>query len=465
MISLLEALRSKRADEGFSLVEVVVAMVILALVATGITAGTGMVVKFTADTRARQVAINLAEQQLDLDRGVLDPFDIHPFGGAASTPAKTQVVSGRTYTVTQTTSLVTTDGTDITCGSGKTIYYRRITVSVDWSGRLPTTNPVQSDTILAPNGRINDASTGSIAVLVTGANGMGQAGVTVRIDPASGTSTPLQTQPDVTDVDGCTYALGVYPGNYTVTISRAGYVDTTQVASPSKTVPVTVGATASQTFTYDQASNYTLKYPAGATLPNNLPVTFLKGTGTSWTSSSTAAAPTTAALFPYSDGWTAIAGVEADNGVTKCAAQDPSAWKPGTYNGKTYTVGSRGNVSAPGPGGSGTLTVPMGVFSVKPVSALYLTAVAQDVSTNGQPGCANASTQTYTFPSRISTSTTTLALPYGTYKLYSGNVLSALTNLVGTSLGLTAVTDPVTGALATFDPQTNILTLDPRPSS
>lgn len=466
MIRLLEALRSKRTDEGFSLVEAVVAMVVLGLVATGVSAGTGMVVKFTADTRARQVAINLAEQQLDLDRGVLDPFDIHCIGVTAdnpscTTPAKTQTVSGRTYTLRQATSLVTTDGTDITCGSGRTIYYRRITVSVDWTGRLATTKPVQSDTIMAPNGRINDAATGSIAVLVTGANGTGQSGVTVRIDPASGTSTALQTQPELTDVDGCTYALGVYPGTYNVTISRAGYVDTKQDPSPTKPVTVVVGATAPQTFSYDEASSFTLRYPAGATLPTRLPVTFLKSTGGSaWISSTTAAAPTSAALFPYSDGWAVMAGVQADtNGLTRCAAQDPSAWTPGPYGAATRVQ------TAPGPGGSATVDVPMGVFSVRPLSSLALTAVAQDVSTNGQPGCANASTQSYTFPSTISTSGAKLALPYGTYKLYSGNILSSLTNLIGSSLNLTAVTDPVTGALARFDPQTNILTLDPRPSS
>lgn len=263
MPRFLEAPRSRRTDEGFTLVEAVVSMVILALLSTGIIAGSNMIVRMTADNRSRQIAVNIAEQQLDIDRGILDPFNVHPFGGTSASAAVTNNISGRTYTTTQATSLVGVDRNDISCGSGSTIYYRRISVTVDWTGRLATTNPVQSDTILSPNGRINDASTGSIAVQVTGAAGIGESGVAVSIAPVSGTASALQSQPSATDIDGCSYALGVTPGTYKVTISRSASVDTMQVASPfNAAVTVVAGATYPVNFTYDQSGTFSLTYPS-----------------------------------------------------------------------------------------------------------------------------------------------------------------------------------------------------------
>jgi type II secretory pathway pseudopilin PulG len=482
MIRLLEALRSRRTDEGFTLVEAVVSMVILAMLSTGIIAGTNMVVRMTADNRSRQVAVNLAEQQLDIDRGILDPFAIYGFGSCPVIAGQPQVVrpevtttiSGRTYRTSQCTSLVSVDGTDVSCGSGKTLYYRRITVTVDWTGRLTTTTPVQSDTILSPNGRINDASTGSIAVQVAGADGTGEAGVRVQIDPYSSGGAALQAQPTATDIDGCSYALGVAPGTYQVTISRSGSVDTSQDPSPTQTnVTVVAGATQPVNFTYDQAVGYSMKYASGVTarLPETMPVTFLTGNGNApYISSSSLAAPGTAQLFPYRAGWQAIAGAETDvNGSrATCAANDPAAWTAGTYGGKVVAAASRGPIDAEAPGGTGTLNVPMGVFTVKPAVATTITAVQQSVPLNGQPGC--SALQTFTFASVPGGTTTALALPYGTYKLYSGTpsspgVLTGLLQLLGLTLNVTTVTNPVNGVLTGYVPATGVLTLDPRPAA
>lgn len=493
MPRFLEALRSRRTDEGFTLVEAVVSMVILALLSTGIIAGTNMIVRMTADNRSRQIAVALAEQQLDLDRGILDPFAVHSFGTCPATtataspspsstavaisgPTVATIVSGRTYSTSQCTSLVSVDGTDVTCGSGKTLYYRRISVFVDWTGRLATTSAVQSDTILSPNGRINDASTGSIAVQVNGATGTGESGVTVNIDPVSGTAAALQSQPAATDIDGCSYALGVNPGTYKVTVSRSASVDTTQTAAPYKgTVVVSAGTTTPVTFTYDQSAQYNLSYAPGVTelLPTTMPVSFLTSSGLPYISSASSAPPTTKALYPYPAGYTAIAGAVTDaNGVTICAAEDPAAWPAGPYLGKTLTSGLRGTTSAGGPGTTAApdpMTVPMGLFTVKSTVAVYVTAVAQNVTTYGQPGCSAATTAsttpTFTFSTFAVNSTTTLALPYGTYKLYSGGALGSLTTLVGSSLNVTPFTNAVNGVLTSFNPTTGVLTLDPRPGS
>lgn len=457
MMRSSEALRSRRTDEGFSLVEMVVALAILALVSTGIAAGTGAVVKMTAETRARQIAVNLAEAKLDEDRGILDPFKI--FAGTSS-----QVVGNRTYTLVQDTSLVSDDGSDITCGSGKTIYYRRISVTVRWTGMLATTSPVQSDTVLSPNGRINDSSTGSIAVRVTGSSGLGQPAVPVTITPNTGSALPLQKQPDATDAEGCSYALGVAPGAYTVKIQRSGWVDTGQASVPTNaTVAVVAGRTTSVVFEYADAMDYSLTYAGGTSpvLPANLPVTFLTPTATPYITPSDAAPPTTVSLYPYPAGYTAIAGAAADsNGKPTCASQDPAAWQAGTYDGVTVGQGMRSTPVAATAGGSASLDVPMGTFRVNQLSALYLTAVAQNDTTNGQPGCAKPATFTF---STLSLGSSVLALPYGTYKIYSGGLLGALTTAITSNGTIKPITTGHDGELSTFLPASGTLVLDPRP--
>lgn len=479
MIRLLEALRSKRTDEGFTLVEAVVSMVILALLTTGIVAGTNTITRMTQDNRSRQIAVNLAQRQLDIDRGILDPLKISSFGtcpngeNPAGIAASPTTISGRVYTVSQCSSLVSTTGNDITCGSGSTISFRRISVTVDWTGRLATTTKVQSDTILSPNGRINDSSTGSIAVQVTGASGTGEEGVSVQISPNGNGAMALQAQPAPTNVDGCTYALGVTPGTYKVTISSAGSVDTVQVAAPHQdSTSVVAGATAPVNFTYDQAVDYAMNYasasptvPGTALLPNSMSVSFLTGSSTKPYVTS-GVAPASVSLFPYPTGYTALAGAVVDtNGNTICAANDPAAWTPGVYGGRTLTSGLRGNTDAEAPGGDGRLAVPMGTFTVRSSLGVYLTAVQQSpsVPTTGQPGCATP--QTFKFSQLTIGSTVKLALPYGTYKIYSGTVLGALTTLVGTTLNVTPLTDSVNGALSTFTTSSSTLTLDPRPAA
>lgn len=425
MNRLIEALRPTRTDEGFSIVEVVVAMVVLTLLSTGIAAGTSVVARMTTDNRARQIAVNLAEAKLDADRAILDPTKI--YAGTS-----TQTVSGHTFTTTQTTSLVSDDGATITCGSGKTISYRQITVQVTWAGMLPTTSPVRSDTIMSPNGRINDASTGSISVLVTGSAGTPEQGVSVTVTPVSGSATALQSQPADTGPDGCSYATDVTPGTYKVTLTRAGSVDTLQAPHPyNDAVVVMPGATSSVTFSYDDAMNYNLTYADGggaAVLPQTMPVTFLAASGAPFITPGSTAAPSSIALYPFPAGYTAIAGAEADaNGNTLCAAEDPAAW-PGMTTGKgknavTVAQGVRGAAPA-SPGGTGTLAVPMGRFTLGGLSGLYVFAVMQSApsATTGQPDCAAATTGNgvvFAFPLNATPATTTFALPYGSYKLFT----------------------------------------------
>jgi prepilin-type N-terminal cleavage/methylation domain-containing protein len=470
MIRLREALRSSRSDEGFSLVEVIVAMVVFGIVSTGVLTSANIVVRMTADNRSRQIATNLAEQQLDEDRGTLDPFNIHNIPASPTDAPLTRTVSGRVYTTTQVTSLVSVDGSDITCGSSKTVSYRRITVKVDWTGRLPTTDPVQSDTVLAPNGRINDSSTGSIAVLVSGVTGTGESGVSVSVTPVSSTATALLSQPAATDIDGCTYAFGVTPGTYRVSISKTSSVDQLQNATPTTNqanepadLVVTAGATSPLTFSYDQTATYPLTYAPGANaaLPDAMATTFLS-TGPPYSSDAGSAPLPKATLYPYPSGYGVIAGRQADpNTKSLCAAEDPAAW------GSATGVKSAVRGAAPGvqPGSTASsVAVPMGIFTVTAplLGNTYVTAVGQSSTVNGQPGC--QSTETFRFSSYVLPGQTkTFALPYGTYQLNAGGTLGLTNSPIG-SPAVKIASSAYNGPLSSIT-SGGLLTLDPRPAS
>ncbi len=96
---------------------------------------------------------------------------------------------------------------------------------------------VRTYTVIDPKNRINDPTKGTILVSVLGGSGAGSAGVTVTATPASPANgaTALAKAPLPTDAQGCTYILKVTPGNYNVTVSRAGYVDVAQNATSTIT--------------------------------------------------------------------------------------------------------------------------------------------------------------------------------------------------------------------------------------
>ena len=78
--------------EGFTLIEVVVALLVFAILSTGIVAGATTVIRMTDDNRARITAANLASQDLDVVRAIGDPFSIEDTDGYSS-------IDGRSYRV------------------------------------------------------------------------------------------------------------------------------------------------------------------------------------------------------------------------------------------------------------------------------------------------------------------------------------------------------------------------------
>jgi Tfp pilus assembly protein PilV len=450
-------------DAGLSIVEVIVALMVFALITTGSILAVGTVLGMTADNRSRVVAANLASQAIDRARGADDLFKVVD-------SSTTQKVDGTSYTVARSTSWITTGGVDSQCstpgpkGNGS-LFYKRVNVTVTWSGRRPTTTPVRADTVIAPAGKISDPSTGTVLVSVLDQDGAGSPDVTVTIAPAvlagnTAVALTAESTPDPTDSDGCAFATKVRPGTYTVTLSRADgkpFRDREQAAAPVKTVSVDAGDTASAPFSFALGDDYRATYAPNFTgqplLPTNLSTTWLAGDGSRYVASQRVADQY---LFPTSTGYTVFAGTYAPTGADggSCLSPDPESW-PKTADGK---AGHRQAVAVPDPLSSKTAAapVPMGVVTINVPATDRAVRATTTVPANGDPGCAKG--QSLDFVRTPGSTTATIALPYGTWFIKSG---SSATNLT-TSPSIGSVIGGVLGVLVPGPAATNIVTIDPR---
>lgn len=448
MIWLRNRLRAAQPDEGVSLIEVIIAMLVFAIIAVGVGYSTITILKITDDTRARQVATNLATTAIDAARSIPDPFDI-------VNQTTTQVVGDTTYTIVRSTSWVETSGADVGCGSGSgTLQAKRVNVTVTWNGMLTTTPAVRSDSLIAPDTRINDPARGTIRISVLGVDGVGEAGVGVTIAPTTGGAV-LTEQPDATDTDGCSFALKVVPGTYSVTINRSNSVDQSQAASPVKSVVVTAGGSVAAQFQYDYAARFTLtyasNYPTPAPrLPTNLETSYLSSYGVSLISGT----PSQVNLHPYSSGYSGVAGkyIAPSGSGAGCVNVDPAAWPAATVGGTPLAAGVRQPPVAAAPQGTVAMSIPMGVISVRHNTTAFLTAVSATASGSAaDPGCATA--MTYTFGQVLINGSTVIALPYGSWNLFSHSTANG-TRVPITGGNLTGLVRSLLGG--------NVITLDPR---
>lgn len=448
MISrIAERLRSARdSDEGFTIIEVMVAMTIFALIAAGIAAGITSSLVLAKDTRAREVAASVAMEDIDTLRDTSSIFDVK--SGTAQ-----RQVGGRTYDLKRTVTWTKSSGASNACGTGDgTLSYKAVTVTVSWATTASSSGSQRftMSSAIAPLTNINSDSTGSILVGVTNANGVGVAGIvpTVSGGPA-GVTFPA------TDSEGCTYVSGVAPGTYTVSVARSGYVDSTQQVSPSQqSVKVSAGSSGAAAFAFDQAATYSYQYAttpdSGAVLPTNLQLSVTNAvSGTKVYDRS----PTSVSLFPFPSGYQAVAGSyaadDSADAASTCLSPEPGTWTIPNANGKKGTATeSRDNSQQP-------RRVEMGAVTLSGLDTSKFVTAKTTTPGNGDPGCAKG--MTLTFPKPTS-GKMTIALPWGTWKIYSGTTSGA----ISTVLGLTSSTVAMVTNGRVSD---GAVVVDPRPAS
>jgi len=298
--------RIRSADDGLSLVEVMVAMVIFSIVMSGVLAGVLQSLTMTRDSRARQTAANLAAEEIDAAHSASD------FAGLAGATS-TRSVNGETFTILRTVTPRLNGTSTSPCDGGADpglVRFKAINVRVTWENMAPATKPVRADTVVAPDIASFTESKGNVAVKVRNARGTGVEGVAVTLRGSTTSRTEL------TDPDGCAFLTQVDPGTYTVSVSASDHVDPYRVSEPSRTVVVDPGNTTSAQFDYDLAASLQIAMPGSPYLPPvNVPLTLANS---SLLPTGTLPAPGSGPsrlidkLFPFPSGYAVWAGACAD---------------------------------------------------------------------------------------------------------------------------------------------------------
>ncbi|WIE75486.1 prepilin-type N-terminal cleavage/methylation domain-containing protein [Curtobacterium sp. MCSS17_007] len=451
LLRIVDRLRAAReSDEGFSIIEVMVAMTIFAMIAAGVAAGIVSTLYLTQDNRSREAALNLANQALDAARSTKDVFTLDD----ETVPA---TVGNQDFTVKQTTNWINSDGSDNTCGAGSGVLaYKRVSISVSWtSGTSPRQKNVVLDTLISPSSAVTSATASTIVIGVKTATGGPNQGVAVAFTPRSGGASAIARPPAATDANGCTYAVGVTPGTYRVTITKAGNIDPDGTAAPYADVTTAAGGVGNKTFQFDRGLTVTaggplnLKDGVSAKLPTALPMTYRYDDQVKTVST------VTTTLFPYQ--WKAVAGAFSDT----CTNVDPSAWPTANGFATSPNIFNAADGVTPGfnPTTDSTVTAraPMGIVDVT-TSGLDTVLVAKVKNTsavpNGDPGC---QATTYVFTGLSSLRPTTIALPFGTWSLAGTTAVGNL--LASGSVKIAANPDALNLKTTTSG---NVVTLDPR---
>ncbi|MCR2819897.1 carboxypeptidase regulatory-like domain-containing protein [Microbacterium sp. zg.Y1090] len=426
-------------DDGFTLVEVIVAMLVFGIILTGFVYTITASLTATRDTRTRIVAANLASQQIDVLRSAADAF-------AVTNSTRDVELNGDTFHVRVRTQWVAAGGTTASCEAGAAVAslaYKHVSIEVTWDNMREGAQPVYSDTHITPKTKINDPSLGTVLVGVLDSAGSGVAGATVSLSPSGGVAAAT------TDSDGCAYLLKVPAGTYTVTAEKTGFISERQVEKPQASVPVTAGGSSRVSFALERQTRFDVTYAPdaapGVRLPTELTTTFISTYG-AFAQNLTGNARTKAhSLYPVPSGYSVLAGDYAeapDNPGASCLAPDPGQWiaEPGK-------VGVRPDPVAGAPGGAVAAAVPMGEIRIPalPASGNNLKAVYVGGGP-GDPGCAAG--MTYRFGS-VAGGSATIALPYGTWQLFRGTASAQATPVTGitvlsggTASGSTVVLDP-----------------------
>lgn len=284
------ALRARPAgdDSGMTLIEVVIAAVLLGVLASAVL---GVILQTQAvqvGNRARIAAANIAAREIDIVREEFlrsdaEPLAIaaagvvtnpHPLsGGMAGQPL---VMDGVAYTVVRSAAWNITGSGESACEGGSLVAYPTlgVTVQVTWPN-MGTIQPVVSTASMAPDKGSGIPTTAAfVAVTVSDSAAEPNPGRTVRVTNGAYVRTGL------TDASGCA-VIQVEPATgtgteYTVSLGDAGYVDINSSQTPSKSTGLLARGqlSGSVSFAYDRAGEVrlTLVDVGGAPLPAGTPV-------------------------------------------------------------------------------------------------------------------------------------------------------------------------------------------------
>ncbi len=215
----IDARGQRDFQAGFMLLEVVISALLVALIAIGTFAGIEGASRAGADQRAHAEASKLVQQDEERLRGLTATALVE----LSKKSTETTITEGGTaFTITSSASFVSAEKNALSCESKGAADYIQTTSSAKW--KALGTRPAVSQSSL-----ISTLVTG-LLVKVKNQTEAPVEGVTVNVTGATAQTTPAS---------GCVLFIGLPPGAVTVSITKAGYVDTNgKEPPPSK--PATI---------------------------------------------------------------------------------------------------------------------------------------------------------------------------------------------------------------------------------
>ena len=427
-------LRRPVRQDGYSVVELLVAVTVFALVFAAVSIGIGRALEVNRGNRNRSAAAYLAARQLEEVRA--KAFSSVALGRTTCVYTTTSCNLPAPYTVVQDVAWASPGTTSTTCDvpatSGASLAYKRVTVTVTWPD-MNGVAPVTSQTLLTPPGGSYDPNDGHILVQAFDRDALPLAGRTVSI-------TGPESASQVTSSDGCAFFAYLDPGTYTATFSISGFVDRQGNQPATQSVGVTASRITKVQFDYDEAATLSVGpvAPSLAVIPSGIAMTVANSNLTVGTKSFSQAATgsgTTRSitpLFPYASGYQVWAG--------DCADADPA----------TYTGGSRGAVLASNPAGTTTGSANLDAVdvTVRFTTLLGLAVPNATITATHTAGTGCTSGNTLTTTTRTDTNgKLRLALPYGTWTIRATGTALPYTGRTGTA---TVALDPVSSTVPTL---------------
>ena len=245
--------RGLRSEErGSFLIETLVAAVLVAVIAIAMLSAFDGANQASGRTKIRAIAGSLA--QTDQER--MRSMPVSMLSGLQQSQVKS--VNGVKYNVDSSAEWLNDDTNNTDCSAnGNAGDYMEITSTVS-SPTQPLLRPVVVKSLVTPAPGTLGINQGSLAVTVVDRRGKGVAALPVNINGPT-------FETDVTDNNGCGF-FGYEPvGNYTVTATRAGWVDVMGRPTVTTTASIASQQVSTKSMAYDQAGSAKVTFVTDAT--------------------------------------------------------------------------------------------------------------------------------------------------------------------------------------------------------
>ncbi len=302
--------RNPPAQEGFVLIEVLISALILAIVAGAVLSLISATTRSAASQRVHAVAYGLAQE----DQSRLRSLRLSSLN-RLDTELPPITIDGATYVVRSQGTFVSNSTGDVSCdGSVSPADYVRITSTVS-SAAMGKSVVMQS--IVSPSNGALDPNRGTLSVKATNAQGQALSGVSISGGGVSNFS-------GSTDSTGCANFADLPSGNYSVTTSAGGMINTKGETSTSKEIGVPSAGIQPLSLMYDRAGwiepEFVYKSEAGALVPTTVDsmMVFNAESGSSATAYGTPGGARianlkTPGIFPFKSKYTTYGGSCATN--------------------------------------------------------------------------------------------------------------------------------------------------------